>query len=70
MAEMSDPDRVQDEAWAVIQALAADVDYEDARAAGVVPGEGAVDRAALELSDHERAELARLIDVELKRMEP
>ena len=67
---VAESDPAPDDAWTVIQALASDVDYEEARAAGAAPGEGSVDRAALELTDNERAELARLIDAELKRMEP
>lgn len=66
----ADPEVDQDEAWAVIRELATDFDYDAARAAGVAPGEGVVDRAASELNDAERAELARLIDAELKRMGP
>jgi hypothetical protein len=36
----------------------------------VAPRPGAADSIAMELSDTERAELARLIDAELKRIGP
>lgn len=69
-AAWTEPDLEQDEAWAVVRELATGFDYEQAQSAGVVPREGAVDRAALELNDAERAELARIIDAELKRVGP
>lgn len=68
---LSDPaadDVEQDEAWAVMRSLALDLHYDDARDAGVLPRPGSVERAATELSEAERAELVRLIQVELKRM--
>lgn len=60
----------QDEAWAVVRGLAAELDYDKAREAGVAPSGDSVDRAALELNDAERAELVRIIDEELKRIGP
>lgn len=57
----------EDEAWAVVRTLATDLHYEDAHEAGVMPRAGAVDRAATELSEEERAELVRLLENELKR---
>ena len=69
-AAWAEPDLEHDEAWAVVRELATGFDYEQAQSAGIVPREGAVDRAALELSDAERAELARIIDAELKRIGP
>jgi hypothetical protein len=66
----ADADIEQDEAWAVIRNLAEEFDYDEARDAGVAPRAGSLDRAALELNDAERAELARLIDAELKRIGP
>jgi hypothetical protein len=60
----------EDEAWSVIRGLAAGLDDDEARAAGVAPRPGAADSIAMELSDTERAELARLIDAELKRIGP
>jgi hypothetical protein len=67
---MVDDDLEQDEAWTVIRALAEELDYESAHDAGVVPRAGSLDRVALELNAAERAELARLIDEELKRIGP
>lgn len=57
-----------DEAWAVMRSLAAELHYEDLRDAGALPRPGAVERAATELSETERAELVRLIRDEMKRM--
>jgi hypothetical protein len=56
-----------DTAWAVVQRLAGDLDYDDAREAGILPQPASVDHAATELSREERAELMRLIRLELKR---
>lgn len=55
-----------DEAWAMVRAVAEAVDYDDVQEAGLTPRAGSVDRAASELSANERAELARLIAQELK----
>jgi hypothetical protein len=57
-----------DAAWALVSSLAGDLHYDDARDAGVLPLPGSVERAALEMSEDERAELVRLIKNELKRM--
>lgn len=65
--ESDAPDMETDEAWAVVRSFAGEVDYDDARAAGVAPHAGSVDRAATEMSDEERAELVRLIQDELRR---
>ena len=56
-----------DEAWELVRSVASDLDYDDAREAGIVPRPGAVERAAAELDEDERAELIRLIEAELKR---
>ena len=56
-----------DEAWAVVRSLAEDLHYDDAREAGVVPRDGAVEHAATELSDDERAQLIRLLEEDLSR---
>jgi hypothetical protein len=56
-----------DEAWALLRIVAEEIEYEDARQIGVAPRAGSIERAAMELSDSERAELARLIEQELKR---
>jgi hypothetical protein len=64
------PDTVdieRDEAWAVVRSFAEEMQYDEAREAGVLPRPGSVERAATELSAEERAELVRLIQDELKR---
>lgn len=63
----ADDDLDADEAWALMRIVAEEIDYEDAREVGVTPRAGSIERAAMELSDSERAELARLIEQELKR---
>ena len=55
-----------DEAWAVVRAAAIDLRWEDAHAAGLSAHPGAIEDVALELSADERAELARLLDEDLK----
>jgi hypothetical protein len=55
-----------DEAWAVVRAAAVDLRWEDAHAAGLSAHPGAIEDVALELSADERAELARLLDQDLK----
>jgi len=56
-----------DAAWAVVRSAAQDLAYEDAAAAGIAPQAGAAERAVSEMSNEERAELARLLDYEMKR---
>jgi hypothetical protein len=56
-----------DEAWNLVRAFAMELEYDDVRGAGIAPRPGAIERAALELGDDERAELVRLIEDELKR---
>lgn len=58
----------EDEAWAVVQSVASDLRYEDAHDAGIAPRPGAVERAAEELNDEERAELVRLLHAEIDAM--
>ena len=67
LGEVETADIETDEAWAVVRSFAAELQYDEARDAGVMPRAGAVDRAVTELSDEERAELARLIEDELRR---
>ncbi len=63
----AEPDDVDaDEAWAVVRAAAADMGWDDARAAGISVGPTAVEGLALELNADERSELVRLLDQELK----
>ena len=66
-AWLSLDDLETDEGWAIVRAAAEDLDAEDAEAAGLAPGAGAVERVAAQLTDAERAELIRLIEDELKR---
>lgn len=65
-AAAADTDRA-DDAWSIVESLAADWHIDEARDAGVMPRPGAIERAATELSHEERAELLRLIEDELKR---
>jgi hypothetical protein len=58
----------EDEAWAVVQSVASDLHYEDVRDAGIAPRPGALDRAAAEMTDDERAELIRLLRAEIDEM--
>ena len=54
-----------DQAWAVVRNLAADLHYEDVREAGVVPQPGALEREVATLSEDERALLVRLVEEDL-----
>lgn len=56
-----------DEAWAVVRSAAEGLAWEDAHAAGISVHPGSAEGIALELSADERAELARLLDTEMKR---
>jgi hypothetical protein len=57
----------QDAAWAVVRSAADAFVWEDAQAIGIAARPGSAERAVLELSSAERAELARLLEEELKR---
>ena len=57
----SDPD------WALVRAVADDLQWEDAPEAGIHARPGSADRVAVEMSPAERQELARLLEDELKR---
>ncbi len=61
-------DYESDEAWAMVRAVAEDVDYDEVREVGLTPRAGSVERAAMELSTDERAELARLIEQDSRAM--
>jgi hypothetical protein len=63
---MTEP-AADDQAWALLRAAAADLEVEDARAAGLTPRPGAVDRAVFDLTPAERDALGRLLQDELKR---
>jgi hypothetical protein len=66
-AVVPEQDVEEDAAWAVVRTAAEDLNYEDALAAGISAEPGAAERAAMELSAEERAELVRLIEREIKR---
>ena len=50
-----------------MRSAAEDIDWEDARAAGLQAQPGAADRMALELTEAERIELMRIVEREMKR---
>lgn len=56
-----------DEHWAVVRAAAEGLGWDDVEAAGIAAPSGATEELAMELSDAERTELARLLNQELKR---
>ena len=56
-----------DEAWAVVRAATANLSWEEADQAGIAAHPGDVEEAALQLNAAERAELARLLNADLKR---
>lgn len=62
--EMLDLD--SDEAWALVRSLAEDLDVDQMDAEGVSLGAGAAERLALQLTDAERSELARLLEEQLR----
>jgi hypothetical protein len=62
-----EPAAPEDEAWRLLQDAAEDLQFEDARAAGFSVRPGVVDRAVLDLSARERAELGRLIEDEIRQ---
>jgi hypothetical protein len=60
-------DLADDEAWAVVRSAAEGLGWEDAHSAGITAAPGAAEAVVYELSREERAELARLLEEELKR---
>lgn len=60
------PGTAADEAWSLVQMVADDVPLQEAQDAGLVAQPGSAERMALELSARERAELAVLLQHELK----
>jgi hypothetical protein len=56
-----------DGAWAVVRMAAEDLDYDEAQAQGISARPGAAEHAVAAMTGEERAELARLIEDELKR---
>ncbi len=55
-----------DEAWALVRALAEDLDDEQMNDEGVSAGSGAAERMTLQLTAAERVELARLLQEQLR----
>ena len=55
-----------DEAWALVRALAEDMDEEQMDDEGVSAGAGAAERLTQRLTDAERIELARLLQEQLR----
>jgi len=60
--EPAPEDYESDEAWAMVRAVAEDVDYDEVQEVGLTPRAGSVESAAMDLTAAERAELARLIE--------
>jgi hypothetical protein len=56
-----------DEAWAVVRTLAADLDDEQMGDEGVSAGVGAIEHLTLQLNEAERIELARLLQEQLSQ---
>ena len=63
--ELDTDELAGDDAWDVIAAAAAAMEWEEAKV-GIAARSGASERVALELSDAERAELRRLIEEEMR----
>ena len=61
------PEVTHAEEWAVLTAAAADLELDDARAAGMAVQYAAIDRAVQRLNEAELTELGRLLQSELKR---
>lgn len=63
----TDDDLDADEAWAIVRTLADDVNWgeTDAHEAGIAPGPGWANRAALSLTAAELSELARILEAEM-----
>jgi hypothetical protein len=61
------PEVTHAEEWAVLTAAAADLELDDARAAGMAVQSAAIDRAVQRLNEAELTELGRLLQTELKR---
>ena len=67
-APVAVPDDVEaDRAWAVVRTATDDLAWEDVAAAGIIAHPGSAEGVALELTADERAELARLLESEMKQ---
>jgi hypothetical protein len=62
-----DDDVEADQAWAVVRTVAEDVDWNETSEAEIAARPHAAERVVPQLSSVERAELARLIEEELRR---
>jgi hypothetical protein len=69
LAPVAEPmdDIEEDAAWAVVRTAAEDLWYDEAEAEGIAVRPGSAEHAVMSLTAEERAELARLIEDELKR---
>jgi hypothetical protein len=56
-----------DEAWRIVRAAADGLVWDDAQAAGIVAAPGSAEGVAVELTGAERAELARILEGEMRR---
>jgi hypothetical protein len=64
---LQDPPEPDDDIWRMLEDAAGDLRMDDARAVGFAVRPGAIDGAVLKLSPRERAELARLIQDEIRQ---
>ena len=60
-------DLEDDQAWRVVRAAADGLPWEDVQAAGIAPRPGSAEGVVMEMTADERAELARLLESEMKR---
>jgi hypothetical protein len=60
-------DLEDDQAWKVVRAAADGLPWEDVQAAGIAARPGSAEGVVMELTADERAELARLLESEMKR---
>jgi hypothetical protein len=60
-------DLESDEAWALVRTVADDLEWDDVATASLAARPGWAERAALDLTREERAELLRLLQVEARR---
>jgi hypothetical protein len=58
---------LSDDSWVLVAEMVGEVDWDTARAAGVVPRPSTVEQALLELTPQEQQELTRLLQAELQR---
>jgi hypothetical protein len=63
----AEPSATDDPSWTLMNELSADVAFDEAFAAGAIPGAGGTERALWQLSDEERGELAKILRAEMAR---